>query len=200
MSEFVDGFNFLADIKKSVTIFGSARTEESHPYYKEAEKLGHMLAKDGYTVVTGGGPGVMEGANRGASEADGKSLGLNIQLPEEQRVNKYVKQSIAFHYFFTRKLMLSYSAQAYVFFPGGLGTLDEMFEIITLIQTKKVEKITMIAIGKSFWQPLHNYLKETVYERNKMIDKEDLNLIQIVDTAEEAYKLIKKSKSRKIII
>lgn len=200
MSEFVDGFNFLADIKKSVTIFGSARTEENHPYYKEARKLGQMLAKDGYTVVTGGGPGVMEGANRGASEADGKSLGLNIQLPEEQRVNKYVKQSIAFHYFFTRKLMLSYSAQAYVFFPGGLGTLDEMFEIITLIQTKKVEKITMIAVNKSFWQPLYHYLKKVVYEENQMIDKEDLNLIHIVDTAEEAYALIKKSKSRQIVI
>lgn len=200
MAEFVDGFNFLADIKKSVTFFGSARTTPDDPHYQEARKLASMLARDGYEIITGGGPGIMEGANRGALEAYGKSIGFNIQLPEEQRVNAYVNKSIAFHYFFTRKLMLSYSAQAYVFFPGGLGTLDEIFEIITLIQTKKVEKITVIAVGSDFWQPMYKFLKDVVYEKHKAIDKEDLNLFHIVNTAEEGYKIIKKSKPRKIII
>ena len=200
MSEFVDGFNFLADIKKSVTFFGSARTKDGENYYQEALDLASWLAKDGYEVVTGGGPGIMEAANRGATQAKGISIGLNIQLPHEQRINDYVNRSIAFHYFFTRKLMLSYSAQAYVYFPGGYGTLDEFFEIITLIQTKKIDKILIVAIGRNYWTKLLEFLKSEVYGKHEAIDKEDLALFKIVDSAEEAYKLIKKAKFRKIDI
>lgn len=200
IAEFVDGFNFLADIKKSVTFFGSARIKPEAPSYQKARKLGFMLAKNGYDIITGGGPGIMEAANRGASEAKGNSIGFNIQLPAEQRINDYVNKSIAFHYFFTRKLMLSYSAQAYVFFPGGMGTLDEFFEIITLIQTKKIEKITVIAVGKDFWSPLYHFLKNTVYKKYGAIDNEDMWLFYIVDTAEEAFKIIRKSKPRTIVM
>lgn len=200
LAEFVDGFNFLADLKKSVTFFGSARTPEHDPHYQEARKLASMLSEEGYAIVTGGGPGIMEAANRGAHDAHGKSIGFNIQLPSEQRVNEYVNKSIAFHYFFTRKLMLSYSAQAYVYFPGGLGTLDEFFEILTLIQTKKVEKVTIIALGGDYWKPLSDFLKNNVYEKHNAIEKEDMELFHIVDTAEEAFKIIKKSKQRKIIL
>ena len=200
MSEFVDGFNFLADIKKSVTFFGSARTNEHDTHYQDAKKLAGMLAKDGYEVVTGGGPGIMEAANRGAAEEGGESIGLNIQLPHEQRINDYVTSSIAFHYFFTRKLMLSYSAQAYVFFPGGYGTLDEFFEIVTLIQTRKISKVAVIVVGKDYWNELFRFLKDDVYKNHQAIDKADLDLFRIVDSAEEAYKIIKKVKIRKIII
>lgn len=200
MAEFVDGFNFLADIKKSVTFFGSARIKPEEPSYQTARKLAFMLAKSGYDIITGGGPGIMEAANRGASEAKGNSIGFNIKLPVEQRVNDYVNKSIAFHYFFTRKLMLSYSAQAYVFFPGGMGTLDEFFEIITLIQTKKIEKITVIAVGKDFWNPVVKFLEEKACGKYQTIEKSDLTLFRVVDTAEEAFKIIKKSKPRKIVM
>jgi uncharacterized protein (TIGR00730 family) len=135
MSEFVDGFTFLARIQRSVTIFGSARLAEDNAYYILARELGRRLAGLGYTVVTGGGPGVMQAANQGATEAGGDSVGINIQLPHEQRVNPYVTRSISFHYFFSRKVMLDFSAEAYIFFPGGYGTLDEFFELITLVQT-----------------------------------------------------------------
>lgn len=140
MSEFVEGFTFLARIQKSVTIFGSARLPQSHPYYQLARELAERLAQLGYTVVTGGGPGLMQAANQGAYEAGGNSVGLNIQLPMEQRANPFVKQGMSFHYFFSRKLMLSFSAEAYVFLPGGFGTLDEFFELITLAQTGKVDR------------------------------------------------------------
>lgn len=201
MAEFVDGFQFLADIKKSVTFFGSARPQENSPHYAQARSLAKMLAKLGYSIITGGGPGIMEAANRGAMEGKGESIGFNIQLPEEQRVNDYVEKGIGFHYFFSRKLMLSYSAQAYVFFPGGFGTLDEFFEIVTLIQTKKIsEKIMVIAVGREFWQPLFDYLENVVYREHAGIDKEDLKIYELVDSAEEALDLIKKSKPREIII
>ncbi|MDP1629368.1 MAG: TIGR00730 family Rossman fold protein [bacterium] len=201
MSEFVDGFQFLADIKKSVTFFGSARTAPEDYHYIEAEKLAGLLAKAGYSIVTGGGPGIMEAANKGASEAGGESIGFNIQLPEEQRVNSYVKKGIGFYYFFSRKLMLSYSAQSYVFFPGGFGTLDEFFELTTLIQTKKIsKKIAIIAVGKDFWQPLFDHIEKVIYEKYHAIDKEDMKIYHLVDSAEEAFKIIKKSKPREIII
>lgn len=197
MSEFVDGFQFLAELKKEVTFFGSARFHSNNKYYKEAEALARKLGKAGYTVITGGGPGIMEAGNKGASESGGESVGLNIQLPYEQRINQYVKKGIGFHYFFTRKVMLSASAQAYIFFPGGFGTLDEFFEIITLIQTGKMESIPVILIGKDFWQPLFNWVKETLYNKLRAIDVDDLKLYQMVDTAKEAFKIIKKSKERR---
>lgn len=211
IAEFVDGWQFLADLKKSVTFFGSARTPVTNEWYEESRKLGYLLAKDGYDVITGGGPGVMEAANRGAWEANeeatkngspdgdskiGKSIGLNIKLPLEQRINKYVDKSVAFHYFFVRKVMLSYYAQAYIYFPGGYGTLDEVFELLTLIQTKKVPPIPIILVGSDFWSTLASWLEKEVCEKHQALDHEDLQLYKIVDSAEEAFEIIRKSPVR----
>ncbi len=198
MAEFVDGFQFLADFKKTVTFFGSARFPETDPWYKEAQKLARLLSKDGYSIITGGGPGIMEAGNRGALEGkNGSSIGLNIQLPYEQRINPYVRKAIGFHYFFTRKVMLSYSSQAYVYFPGGFGTLDEVFEILVLIQTHKIfDRIPVILVGKDFWGDLDNFLRNTMMKKYQAIDAEDMNLYVIVNSAEEALAIIKKSKAR----
>src|SRR3989344_4523509 len=197
LSEFVDGWQFLADYKKTVSFFGSARFLEGDKWYEEARKLGKMAAEAGFAVVTGGGPGIMEAGNRGAVEGVGKSIGLNIQLGAEQRINPYVQESMAFHYFFSRKVMLSFAARAYIFSPGGLGTLDEMFELITLIQTKKIsENVAVILLGKDYWEPIDKLLREHLYEKFKTIDKEDLNIYKIVDSAEEAFELIKDAPSR----
>jgi hypothetical protein len=197
MAEFVEGFEFIADFKRSVTIFGSTRDcKATHAWYKEAQKLGALLAKDGYAVVTGGGPGIMEAANHGAAEAGGESVGINIQLPMEQRVNPHVNRPKGFHYFFTRKLMLTYTAQAYVYFPGGFGTLDEFFEIITLVQTKKISPIPVILVGRDFWGPLTEWIDSMVYQRDHAIDPEDKEIYTIVDTAEEAMEIVRKSPPR----
>lgn len=198
MAEFVDGFQFLADFKKTVTFFGSARFDEKNKWYKEAQKLGRLLSQNGFSIVSGGGPGIMEAANRGAVEGKkGDSIGLNIQLPYEQRVNPYVRKPSGFHYFFTRKVMLSYSAQAYVFFPGGYGTLDEVFEILTLIQTKKIyEKIPVVLVGKDYWGSIDNWLRNKVLKEYQAIDPEDLKLYTMVDTAEDAFEIIRRSKPR----
>lgn len=198
MAEFVDGFEFLSDFKKSVTFFGSARTSSSDPYYQEARKLAKMLADENFTVVSGGGPGIMEAANRGACESKkGDSVGLNIQLKHEQRVNDYVKKAMGFHYFFTRKVMLSYSAQAYVFFPGGFGTLDEFFEILTLIQTEKMPQyIPIVCVGDGYWKPFSEWIEKTVYQHNRFIDKRDEDFYHLVDSAEDAFEIIKKSRER----
>ncbi len=198
MAEFVDGFQFLADFKKTVTFFGSARFDEKNKWYAEARKLASLLAQENIGVISGGGPGIMEAANRGAAEAGGDSIGLNIKLPYEQRINPWVKKAIAFHYFFVRKVMLSYSAQAYAFFPGGFGTLDEVFEIITLIQTKKVSgTIPVILVGKEFWQPICEWIDEALYQKFATIDKEDMSLYRLVDTAEEALAVAKAAPLRK---
>ena len=197
MAEFVDGFQFLADLKRTVTFFGSARFPEDNRWYNEARKLGALLAKSDYGVITGGGPGIMEGGNRGAFEADGESIGINIQLPFEQRINEYVKKGHGFYYFFTRKVMLSFASQAYVFFPGGLGTLDECFEILTLVQTKKItDRIPIILYGKDFWGDLDAWMKKKLLDQYQTIDAEDLHLYTIVDSPEEAMAIIKKSKPR----
>ncbi|MDP2696465.1 MAG: TIGR00730 family Rossman fold protein [bacterium] len=196
MAEFVDGFQFLADFKKTVTFFGSARFKEDNRWYKEAQALGGMLSKEGYAIVTGGGPGIMEAGNRGALEGRGDSVGLNIQLPHEQRVNPFVKKAIGFHYFFTRKVMLSYSAQAYVYFPGGFGTLDEAFELLTLIQTHKIDPMPVILVGRGFWGHVDKLMREQLIEEHQTIDPDDLDLYTIVDTAREAFDIIEKSKPR----
>lgn len=211
MAEFVDGWQFLADYKKIITFFGSARFAPGDTWYEEARKLGRMLANGGWDIVTGGGPGIMEAANQGAHEVHehngsvlendkkvGDSIGLNIKLPFEQRINAYVDKAIAFHYFFVRKVMLSYYAQAYVFFPGGFGTLDEVFEIVTLIQTKKIDsRIPVILVGKEFWTPLIDWIQKGVYEQFRAVDETDLSIFTLVDSADEAFKVIKRTPERK---
>lgn len=196
MAEFVEGFQFLSQFSNEVTVFGSTRLPATNKWYQEAEKLGRILAQNDFTVVTGGGPGIMEAANKGAHEAGGISVGINIQLPKEQRINPYVKTSRAFHYFFVRKVILAASAQAYVYFPGGFGTLDELFEILTLIQTKKSESMPVILVGKEYWDGWLNWVKSTVFEEFDAIDADDLEIFKIVDSAEEAYELVKHSSER----
>ena len=199
MSEFVEGFQFLSQFKKEITIFGSARLPQNHKWCKEATKLGELLAKNGYTVITGGGPGIMEAANKGAHSINPKkSIGINIQLPTEQRTNPYVTKSKGFYYFFTRKVMLAASAQAYIFFPGGFGTSDEFFEMLMLVQTKKMQKLPIILVNKKFWQPMINWMKESMIKEYKTINPQDIKLFHVVDTAEQAMKFIRKSKERTI--
>lgn len=191
MSEFVDGFEFLSNLERTVTFFGSARFTEDNPYYQIARDLGSRLATVGYTVVTGGGPGIMEAGNRGASEADGKSVGLNIELPMEQEFNPYVKQGIGFHYFLARKFMLDYSALAYVFFPGGFGTLDELFTISTLIQTGKADRdVPVILIGTEFWTPLVEWIKTAHAGTWRTVSPEDLDIWMVTDDLDKAVKWI----------
>ena len=198
MSEFVDGFQFLSTSCKEVTFFGSARLKPSSSWYKETVKLAELLGKNGFTVITGGGPGIMEAANKGADKVHAPSLGLNIQLPTEQRINPYVHKGKGFNYFFTRKVMLAASAQAYIYCPGGFGTLDEFFEIITLIQTGKMQKTPVVCLGKEFWQGLDRFIEKTLLNDYKTISQSDRKLYHIVDSAEEAFELIKDSKERTI--
>jgi uncharacterized protein (TIGR00730 family) len=197
MAEFIEGFEFLDKFHGEVTIFGSARAQVEDEYYQKAKELGYLLGKEGYTVITGGGPGIMEAANWGAYEAGGESVGLDIELPSEQRRNQYVTRALGFHYFFTRKVMLSASAQAYVFFPGGFGTLDEMSEMIVLTQTGKIPpNVPSILIGKKFWHPLVEWVSDSLYGEHRYISKKDIGLLHVVDTPKEALKIIKKTKER----
>ncbi len=198
MAEFIEGFEFLSKMHKEVTFFGSARTSPDAKPYKQAVLLGRMCAKAGYTVITGGGPGIMEAGNKGAFEEGGESVGLDIELPTEQRRNNFITRAIGFHYFFTRKVMLSASAQAYVFFPGGFGTMDEALEMLTLVQTGKISKnVPCIFVGKSHWEPFKKWVNDSLF-KSGYINKEDLNLIQIVDTPEQAFKIIQKTSERNL--
>lgn len=189
--EFKMGFDFLIKHPKSVSVFGSARTPEDNMYYKKAERLGYRLAKEhGFSIITGGGPGIMEAANRGAKDAEGHAVGFTIRLPKEQTTNKYVTDEIKFHYFFSRKVMLSFAAEAYLYFPGGFGTMDELFEILTLVQTNKIPNVPIILVGSEFWEPLSDYIKKTIFEEEHNISKEDLNLFKIMDDEDEIVKLV----------
>lgn len=194
MSEFVEGFDKLNRIGPCISIFGSARTTEDNIYYQKASETAKLLTNMGFGVITGGGPGIMEAANRGAKESGGKSVGLNIDLPMEQFSNPYIDQDsiINFRYFFIRKVMLVKYAQGFVLCPGGFGTLDEMFEVLTLIQTYKIEKVPVILIGKSFWEPLVNWIRDVLLKQEDNISPEDINLFYVTDEPEDAVQFIRK--------
>lgn len=191
-AEFSRGFEFLESVTPSVTFFGSTQFLEDNPYYISARNLGQRIVKDlSYSVCTGGGPGIMEAANRGAFEAGGKSFGLTIKLPHPQMVNRYITDEISFYYFFTRKVCLSFSAEAFIFYPGGFGTLDEFFEIVTLVQTKKVEGIPIICIGADYWHALENYIGNELLSRGT-ITTDDTKLFTITDNLDEVIEIVKK--------
>ncbi len=188
MAEFVDGFEKLAKIGPCVSIFGSARTSNESKYYQIAEDCARMLTERGYGVISGGGPGIMEAANKGAFEAGGKSVGLNIDLPFEQFHNQYIDRDkiLAFDYFFVRKVMFMKYSQGFIILPGGFGTMDEMFEALTLIQTGKVARFPIVMVGKDYWSGLMDWVKSHMLNVENNIKEEDLNLYRLVDTAEEA--------------
>jgi len=188
-SELVEGFETLNDIGPAVTIFGSARLSAGHKYYDDAVAVARMLADDGFAIITGGGPGVMEGANRGAKKGKAPSIGLNIEIPMEQHPNKYQDISLSFRYFFIRKLMFIKYAMAYIIFPGGFGTVDEMFESLTLAQTKKIQNFPIILYGSEYWKGLIDWMKKTLVP-NGTIGREDFALFSLVDTPEEIRFLI----------
>lgn len=192
MSEFVDGFEKLSKIGPCVSIFGSARTKEDHPYYKMAEEIAAKLVRHGYGVITGGGPGIMEAGNKGAKSESGKSVGLNIELPFEQSANIYIDPDklISFDYFFVRKVMFVKYAQGFVVMPGGFGTLDEMFEALTLIQTKKIGQFPIVLVGKDYWSGLFKWVEEVLLHETNNISEGDLDLYTIVDDPTEAVKAI----------
>jgi uncharacterized protein (TIGR00730 family) len=196
MSEFVDGFEELKNIGPAVTIFGSARIKAGHLHYAAAEKTAALLAKSGYAIITGGGPSIMEASNKGAAAVGGKSIGLNIDLPFEQKPNPYINHLISFHYFFCRKVCFVKYAKAFVIFPGGFGTLDELSESLTLIQTKRMEKFPVILFGSQYWKGLLDWFKGAMLEEGCIL-KEDLDIIQLADKPEEVVKIIKKFYNRK---
>ena len=191
MAEFVDAIETMSKIHNAVTVFGSARVKPEDEYYQKTEKLGHLLAQNGFNVITGGGPGIMEAANKGASEGGGKSVGMNIRLPFEQKPNPYANIHVDYKYFFIRKVMFVKYAVAYVILPGGFGTLDELFEALTLIQTKRIKSFPVILMGSEYWQGLFDWLRKTMLAEGK-ITPADLDLIQVIDDPEEAVKHIKK--------
>jgi uncharacterized protein (TIGR00730 family) len=190
LAEFVEGFEVLPRVYPGVTIFGSARTKPDDPDYQKAEKLAELLVRAGFSVITGGGPGIMEAANKGARNAGGYSVGLNIRLPMEQEPNPYANIKLEFRYFFVRKVMLAKYSVAFVFFPGGFGTMDEMFEIITLVQTKKIRPVPIVLVDKQFWKPLVSWFTKTLIPENK-ISPQDLEIFKVLDEPEEIVNHIK---------
>ncbi len=200
MAEFVDGFEKLSKIGPCVSIFGSARTKPDHKYYQLAEDIAFKLTKEGYGIITGGGPGIMEAANKGAKTAGGKSVGLNIELPFEQSSNPYIDPDklITFDYFFVRKLMFIKYAQGFVVLPGGFGTMDELFEALTLIQTKKIAKFPIVLVGKEYWSGLFEWIQKTLVVE-KTVDEKDLKLIFLADNAEQAVSHINEFYSRYLL-
>jgi hypothetical protein len=191
MSEFVDGFEVLSGVGKAVSIFGSSRAKRNSSYYKLAEDVAYYLAKDGYAVITGSGPGLMEAANKGARRAGGQSIGLNIQIPSEQKANEYVDLLLDFRYFFVRKVMFVKYAKAFVIMPGGFGTLDELFESLNLIQTKRIGKFPVVLVGRKYWEGMTEWLHDMVLKMNN-IAPEDLELFKVADDPKEVAAVIKK--------
>jgi uncharacterized protein (TIGR00730 family) len=188
MAEFVEGFEVMANVGTAVSVFGSARTKPDDPYFRQAEETSRLLAKAGLAVITGGGPGIMEAGNKGAYEAGGTSIGLNITLPQEQEGNRYQTISLDFHYFYARKVMFVKYASAFICFPGGYGTLDEFFEVLTLVQTLKVEPFPIVLYGTPYWSGLVAWIKAQL--RPKFIDPEDTDIFRLVDDPKEAVRLV----------
>ena len=200
MAEFVDGYEKLSKIGPCVSVFGSARTQEDHEYYKLAEEIAFQLTQNGYGVITGGGPGIMEAGNKGAHKGKGVSVGLNIELPFEQHDNPWIDRdkNLEFDYFFVRKVMFVKYSQGFIVMPGGFGTLDELFEAITLIQTKKIGRFPIVLVGTEFWSGLLEWIKKTLIAQGN-ISEEDLKLFRIVDTAEEALAHLNKFYSKYLL-
>ena len=191
MAEFVDAIDTLSRIGKAVTIFGSARVRPENPCYEQARRLADKLVQAGFSVITGGGPGIMEAANRGATEAGGTSVGMNIELPFEQKPNPYANLAINYHYFFIRKVMFVKSSVAYVVMPGGFGTLDELFEALTLIQTKRIKAFPVILVGSEFWRGLISWMRRMLLNTG-MISEGDLDLFQVIDDPDEIVRHIQR--------
>lgn len=189
MAEFVDSFEILSRVGSAVTVFGSARMKPSNPHYKQTVELARMLARQNFAVITGGGPGIMEAANKGARQAKGRSVGLNIELPFEQKANRYANIPIHFHYFFSRKVCFVKYSIAFIFMPGGFGTLDEFFEVLTLVQTQRIPEYPMILFGRKHWEGLLKWMKERL-EGNAYISPGDLNLVTLTDDPQQAVDLI----------
>lgn len=193
MSEFVDGFEKMEKWGPCVSIFGSARTKPENPYYQMSETLAEKLVEEGYGIITGGGPGIMEAGNKGAKNKKGASVGLHIELPLEQDWNKYIdiEKLLVFKYFFARKVMFIRYAQAFIYLPGGFGTMDELFEVLTLVQTGKIDRIPIILMGSKYWKGMLDWMKETVLHEEHNINAADLDLMHITDDVDEAVKIIK---------
>ncbi|MCR4800709.1 MAG: TIGR00730 family Rossman fold protein [Bacteroidales bacterium] len=192
MAEFVEGYEKLTSIGPCVSIFGSARTPTTNQYYKLAKDIAYLLTRNGFGVITGGGPGIMEAANLGAQKGKGKSVGINISLPFEQSANEFIDHDklITFNYFFTRKTMFMRYSQGFIVMPGGFGTLDELFEAVTLIQTEKIAHFPIVLVGKDYWEGLISWIKKTMLEDEKNISPKDMELIHVVDSADEAMEII----------
>lgn len=197
--EFESGFEIINKYTNTITIFGSARFLEDNPHYIKAREVAGMLGKEGFTVITGGGGGIMEAANRGAFEVGGKSIGFNIELPFEQKLNPYTTESMPFKYFFSRKVMLVYAASALVCFPGGFGTFDELFEVTTLIQTKKMPAVPIILVGSTFWNPLDKFIRQQMLAAEGVISHGDEELYTITDDLDEIKELVKQHKETKSV-
>ena len=189
MAEFVDSFETLSHLGPAVTVFGSARTKPGHPSYRASVALAQGLARERIAVITGGGPGIMEAANKGAAQARGRSVGLNIELPHEQCGNRYANVPVNFHYFFSRKVCLVKYSTGFIYMPGGFGTLDELFEVMTLVQTRKIDGFPLVLMGKSYWRGLFKWMKQTM-EPNGLISPGDLGLVTLTDDPEEAVAVI----------
>lgn len=190
MSEFVEGFDIIRRHGLAVSFFGSARTLSGDESYKQAEELASRLSKKGFAIITGGSAGIMQAANKGAFETGGVSVGLNINLADTQAYNPYLTEKFGFDHFFVRKVMLTYASEAYVYFPGGFGTLDEFFEIVTLVQTKKIRKVPILLYGKDFWEPLLDFVEKILYAKHAAIDSADMKLYTVVNSVDEAYDFI----------
>ena len=200
MAEFIEGFDVIRHYGRAATFFGSARASLEDKMYVQAEELAGRLAKKGFAVITGGSSGIMQAANKGAFEAGGVSVGLNINLPEVQTYNNYLTDKFGFDHFFVRKVMLTYASEVYIYFPGGFGTLDEFFEIVTLVQSKKIRTVPIILFGASYWNPLLSFIEKTLFQERTTIDENDMKLYTLVDSVDEAYDYIIENVSCEAVI